>query len=144
MEFIEREASLDPDEDEEFDEDAGEGRPKATNGKQKRGDNFDDSSEEEDDDDDEEAAMIRDGFIVDDGEEEDEEMEDGTMVKVKRRRKRRRSHRDEEEDEVLDEEDLDLMLENTGEGTRDTKVCLRRLSFSRLRLRGVFRASSNG
>jgi transcription elongation factor SPT6 len=44
------------------------------------------------------------------------------MVKVKRRKKRRRSHRDEEEDEVLDEEDLDLMLENTGEGMRDTKV----------------------
>jgi transcription elongation factor SPT6 len=44
------------------------------------------------------------------------------MVKVRRRKKRRRSHRDEDEDEVLDEEDLDLMLENTGEGTRDTKV----------------------
>ena len=47
------------------------------------------------------------------------------MVKVKRRKKRRRSHRDEEDDEGLDEEDLDLMLENTGEGSRETKVRLR-------------------
>lgn len=44
------------------------------------------------------------------------------MVKVKRRKKRRRSHRDEDDDEGLDEEDLDLMLENTGEGNRETKV----------------------
>jgi transcription elongation factor SPT6 len=137
--YIEREASLDPDEDEEeFDEETGEARPKA-NGK-----HFDDSSEEEDDDDDEEAARIRDGFIVDDEEEEDEEMADGTMVAVRRRKKRRRSHRDEEEDEVLDEEDLDLMLENTGEGTRSTKVS-KDPSWPRLLAltRRAFRASLN-
>jgi transcription elongation factor SPT6 len=141
MDFIEREASLDPDEDEEIDEETGEVRPKP-NGKHK---DFDDSSEEEEEEDDEEAARIREGFIVDDEEEEeDEEMQDGTMVSVKRRKKRRRSHRDEEEDEVLDEEDLDLMLENAGEGTRSTKVSKGPSWFRLLVLtRRAFRASLN-
>jgi hypothetical protein len=47
------------------------------------------------------------------------------MVKVKRRKKRRRSHRIDEEDEVLNEEDLDLMLGNTGGSSRDHQVCIR-------------------
>jgi len=128
MDYIVREASLDPDEEEEYDEELGEVKPKPK--KASRHNDFDDSSEEESDDDDEEAARIREGFIVED-DEEDEELEDGTMVKVKRRRKRRRSHRDEDEDEVLDEEDLALMLENTGEGSRDNKVCMHRLPQSR-------------
>lgn len=47
------------------------------------------------------------------------------MKKSKRKKKRRRSQRSEAEDEEgLDEEDLDLMMENTGEGTKPSKVNL--------------------
>ncbi|KAI5807109.1 SH2 domain-containing protein [Geopyxis carbonaria] len=117
--FIDREAELDSDEDielagEQYDEETGEVRRKSAKNAGKPRAEFDDSSEEEDDDDDEEAARIREGFIVDDEEDEEEELEDGTMVKVKKKKKRRRSQREEDEDDGLDEEDLDLMMENTG------------------------------
>ncbi|KAG0135967.1 putative transcription elongation factor spt6 [Tuber indicum] len=116
--FVDREAEMDDDDEldrEEFDEDTGEVRRKADKPNKPPKD-FDDSSEEEDDDDDEEAAKIREGFIVDDEEEdEEEEQADGSMVLIKKRKKkRRRSNREDEEEEGLDEDDLDLVLENTG------------------------------
>lgn len=47
-------------------------------------------------------------------------VDDGSSRK---RRKRRRSQREEEEDDDnLDDEDLDLVMENTGEGSRSTQV----------------------
>jgi len=58
MDYLEREASLDV-EDEEFNEETGKERRKTANGKQKIAEDFEDSSEEEDDDDDEEAARVR-------------------------------------------------------------------------------------
>jgi transcription elongation factor SPT6 len=58
MEFTDREASLDV-EDEEFGEETGEEREGTANRKQKLANDFEDSSEEEDDDDDEEAARVR-------------------------------------------------------------------------------------
>ncbi|KAI5788773.1 SH2 domain-containing protein [Pyronema domesticum] len=134
MDYIEREASLDPEEDEEeFDEEAGENAD-AANGKKKRAEDFDSSEEEDDEDDEEEALRVREGFIVDDEDEDDDE--DGATVKVKRRKKRRRSHREEEEEDVLDEEDLDLVMENTGEGGRDNKSKFKRLKRGREEQRG--------
>lgn len=51
----------------------------------------------------------------DEEEEEEEEQADGSMVMVKKRKKkRRRSQREDEDEEGLDEDDLDLVLENTG------------------------------
>ncbi|ORY86367.1 SH2 domain-domain-containing protein [Protomyces lactucae-debilis] len=95
-------------------------------------DDEDDSSEEEDDDDAEEARRVREGFIVDDDEDQKERKR-----RKKSKNKKKRKHRDladgeadaaettadsrgdrrrrAEEDEELDEEDLDLVLENTGE-----------------------------
>lgn len=62
------------------------------------------------------TEQIAQGFIVDDeDEEEEEEQADGSLVMVKKRKKkRRRSQRDEEDEEGLDEDDLDLVMENTG------------------------------
>ncbi|KAF9363497.1 Transcription elongation factor spt6 [Mortierella sp. NVP85] len=70
-------------------------------------DRDEDDSEDEDDDDEEELKKVRDGFIVDDDEEEDEEDDE-----IVRRKKKKRKKEIIEED--LDEEDLDLMEENTG------------------------------
>jgi transcription elongation factor SPT6 len=89
-----------------------------------------DSSEEESDDDAEEAQRIREGFIVDDDEERRER-------KRRKKNKKKRKHRDvgdeerpdtaesngerrrhQDDDDELDEEDLDLVHENTGEGGR--------------------------
>ncbi|CAN6621212.1 transcription elongation factor Spt6p [Trichomonascus vanleenenianus] len=74
-----------------------------------------DSSEEEEDDDEEELARVRDNFIVDDDEEE---IEDTSMrrKKKKRRRKQRASPEVEERhrNDELEDDDLDLILENTG------------------------------
>lgn len=62
------------------------------------------------------TEQIREGFIVDDeDDEEEEEQADGSLVMVKKKRKkRRRAERDEEDEEGLDEDDLDLVMENTG------------------------------
>lgn len=77
------------------------------------------------------TEQIREGFIVDDeDEEEEEEQADGSLVMVKKKRKkRRRSQRDEEDEEGLDEDDLDLVMENTGvEVHRSSQVCFTSLS----------------
>ncbi|KAI9657626.1 MAG: Transcription elongation factor spt6 [Bathelium mastoideum] len=104
-------------EDEDFDDEAGEtrGKPNGTNGA------IDDSSEEEDDDDDEEAAReVREGFIVE-GDDDDED-EDAARERRRERRKRRRAEREADE-ENLDEEDLDLI----GAGTRPAEPKFKRL-----------------
>lgn len=55
------------------------------------------------------------------------DVDDGSKSREKKRRKRRRSQRDEEDDDDnLDEEDLDLMMENTGEVSRSKQVQSRR------------------
>ncbi|CAE6448974.1 unnamed protein product [Rhizoctonia solani] len=69
-----------------------------------------DDSSEEGEDDETEARKIREGFIVDEDEEDEEDEEEER--RRRRRRKKRRKHREMEED--LDEDDLDLMEENTG------------------------------
>ncbi|KAG4306527.1 hypothetical protein PORY_000515 [Pneumocystis oryctolagi] len=75
-----------------------------------RGDSVTDSSEEEDDDDEEERRKVHEGFIVDDDETDDD------VTKIRRhKRKKRLSDRDKDMDgDELDEEDLDLVMENTG------------------------------
>jgi transcription elongation factor SPT6 len=87
--------------DEDFDENASEPRPKKTNGTNGQ---FDDSSEEDEDLDDE--ARIRAegaGWVVDDLEDEEEEVEHSSRRKKRRRKERERS------EEALDEDDLDLI-----------------------------------
>lgn len=83
-------------------------------------DPFNSSSEDEDEDDDEEEIQkIREGFIVDD----DEEAEHHERKKKKHHHKRRRekegsehsaTQEPEEDEGLLDEDDLDLLMENTG------------------------------
>lgn len=69
-------------------------------------DDDDDEDEEEDEEDEEEARKVAEGFIVDD--EEDSDGENQVAVRRKKRKKV------EDYDEDLDEEDLDLLEENTG------------------------------
>ncbi|KAL9009085.1 MAG: hypothetical protein Q9173_005856 [Seirophora scorigena] len=109
------EAELDSQEDDEsFDEETGEVRPK-TNGVNGLNGHIDDSSEEEDDDDDEEAAAaIRKDFIVEDDEEPEE------RERRRRERKKRRREEREEEEAGLDEEDFDLIGEANPEFERRT------------------------
>lgn len=72
-----------------------------------------DSSEEEEDDDEEEIQKIREGFIVDDEDEEGEK---------RRKKKHKRRHLEPKEDEgLLDEDDLDLLMENSGAKTDKSK-----------------------
>lgn len=81
-----------------------------------------DSSEEEDDDPDE-ARRIAEGFIVDEEDEPDEDEEGSDEESRKRRRKaRRRKRRQEEENEQLDEDDLDLVAENTGVRRKERRL----------------------
>ncbi|KAI9490605.1 SH2 domain-containing protein [Zychaea mexicana] len=94
-----------PDRDEEEENSEEEGEP--TYG---RRNSDDDEDEEEEEDDEEEARQIAEGFIVDDEDEEDHDS-DAEQQKVARRRKRKKIEDFEEE---LDEEDLDLLEENTG------------------------------
>lgn len=70
-----------------------------------------DSSEEEEDDDEEEIERIRDGFIVDD---EDEEGEKRRKKKHKRRHQEREVLQQDDDADRLDEDDLDLVMENSG------------------------------
>lgn len=70
-----------------------------------------DSSEEEEDDDEEEIQKIRDGFIVDDDEEGERERK---KKKHKRRREAEREKEAKEDEGLLDEDDLDLLMENSG------------------------------
>ncbi|KZT42027.1 transcription elongation factor Spt6 [Sistotremastrum suecicum HHB10207 ss-3] len=71
-----------------------------------------DDSSEEPEEDEEEERRVREGFIVDEDDEDEEEGSDEESSRRKRRRKRRRRTR--EEDEALEEDDLDLLEENTG------------------------------
>ncbi|KAI0093685.1 transcription elongation factor Spt6 [Irpex rosettiformis] len=84
-----------------------------------------DDSSEEPEEDEEEERRIREGFIVDEDEDEDEDDEE----ERKRRRKKRRRHRRErerEEEEALEEDDLDLLEENTGTSFKHRLTRLRR------------------
>ncbi|KAG8750747.1 Transcription elongation factor spt6 [Ceratobasidium sp. 428] len=101
-------------EDAEGEDEEGEGDPVAGGG------GTDDSSEEGEDDE-VEVRRVREGFIVDEDEEEEEDDEEER--RRRRRKKKRRKHREMEED--LDEDDLDLMEENTG--TRASRSRLTRL-----------------
>lgn len=84
-----------------------------------------DSSEEEEDDDEEEIQKIREGFIVDD---EDEEANERRKKKHKRRREKAERENGAEEDEGrLDEDDLDLLMENSGVTTSKEKTKFKRL-----------------
>ncbi|KAL4757508.1 chromatin-remodeling histone chaperone SPT6 [Aspergillus foveolatus] len=101
--FVEGEAMLDEEEnEEELVDEYGEGEERLETG----GNQYDSSEEDEDEDDDEDAVRaVREGFIVDEDEEEEERAE-----RRRERRKRRREER-EREDEHLDEEDLELIGE---------------------------------
>ncbi|KAG5645250.1 hypothetical protein DXG03_006667 [Asterophora parasitica] len=76
--------------------------------------NASDDSSEEGEDDEEEARRIREGFIVDEDEDEDEEDDEDERRKKRRKRRKRAHRRREEEEEVLEDEDLELLEENTG------------------------------
>lgn len=82
-----------------------------------------DSSDEDEVDDEEEMRKLRDGFIVDDEEEEGDNSDER-----KRRRHKKKRHRDKQPTEdTLDEDDLDLLLENTGSAPRPVKSKFKRL-----------------
>ncbi|KAK9454459.1 SH2 domain-containing protein [Dipodascopsis uninucleata] len=133
--FVDHSAELDKYGEDE--QDVGSGEEETEYGNRRQNDNGthasddenedrEDSSEEDEEEDEEEMAKIREGFIVDD-DEEDEEVSDGERERRRRRRRKRRRemsengedgdrhHRDDEE---LDEDDLDLVMENTGMNVR--------------------------
>lgn len=73
-----------------------------------------DSSEEEEEDDEEEIQKVRDGFIVDSDEE--------AIIREKRKKKKsKRRHENKEDEGLLDEDDLDLLMENSGAATQKAK-----------------------
>lgn len=77
-----------------------------------------DSSDEDEDDDDEEAMKeIREGFIVDD-EEDEVPGGESTRRHKKKKKKRSRTQISDDEADALDEDDLDLLLENSGQAPR--------------------------
>ncbi|KZV86555.1 transcription elongation factor Spt6 [Exidia glandulosa HHB12029] len=77
--------------------------------------NLDDSSEEEESDE-EEERRVRDGFIVDEDDDDDGDDDDDVKRHKKRRKRRKHSRREEDGDdaEMLEDDDLDLLEENTG------------------------------
>ncbi|PWZ02826.1 transcription elongation factor SPT6 [Testicularia cyperi] len=81
-----------------------------------------DSSEEEDDDDPEEARRIAEGFIAEDDEDEEEDEE----ARRERRRRRKKKRKQNEEDFEVDEDDLELLAENTGQTRRKEAGRLKR------------------
>lgn len=81
-----------------------------------------DSSDEEEDDDPEEARRIAEGFIAEDDEEEDEDDE----ARRERRRRRKKKRKQNEEDFEVDEDDLELLAENTGQSRRKEAGRLKR------------------
>ncbi|CAK5277668.1 unnamed protein product [Mycena citricolor] len=83
-----------------------------------------DSSEEEEEDEDE-ARRVREGFIVD--EDDDEEDEEEKRRRKRRKRKHSRRRDDDDEEEGLEEDDLDLLEENTGASHKRQKNRLTRL-----------------
>lgn len=81
-----------------------------------------DSSDEEEDDDPEEARRIAEGFIAEDDEEEDED----DQARRERRRRRKKKRKQNEEDFEVDEDDLELLAENTGQSRRKEAGRLKR------------------
>ncbi|THH00428.1 hypothetical protein EW145_g7080 [Phellinidium pouzarii] len=81
-----------------------------------QGKNISDDSSEEEEEDEEAARCVREGFIVDEDEDEQEEGEDEEEKRRRKRRKHKHKHRRREVDEGedLDEDDLELLEENTG------------------------------
>ncbi|CDK27228.1 unnamed protein product [Kuraishia capsulata CBS 1993] len=74
----------------------------------------DSSEEDEDDDDDPEAIQkVREGFIVDD-DDDDNDNGDAAQTKKSRRKRRAEAERKVRDDEELDEDDLELLRENSG------------------------------
>ncbi|KAI8995001.1 SH2 domain-containing protein [Pilobolus umbonatus] len=97
-------------------------------------DDDDEEDEEEEEEDEEEARKVAEGFIVDDEDESD--VSDEVAVRRKKRKKV------EDYDEDLDEEDLDLLEENTGiKLNRSTGPKLKRLKRGR---EEVLRDNSRG
>ncbi|KAF8654136.1 hypothetical protein AX16_003667 [Volvariella volvacea WC 439] len=101
----------------------GSGQEEDGEGEEVRPNMLTDDSSEEGEDDEEEAKAIREGFIVEDEEEDEEDEEE--EERRKRRKRRKRNHRREEE-EGLEEDDLELLAENTGMPIKKNKR-LRRL-----------------
>ncbi|CCF53902.1 hypothetical protein NDA14_000064 [Ustilago hordei] len=81
-----------------------------------------DSSDEEEDDDPEEARRIAKGFIAEDDEEEEEDEE----ARRERRRRRKKKRKQNEEDFEVDQDDLELLAENTGQSRRKEAGRLKR------------------
>ncbi|ANB15993.1 chromatin-remodeling histone chaperone SPT6 [Sugiyamaella lignohabitans] len=105
------------------------------------GDN-DDSSEEEEEDDEEEMERVRKGFIVDDDDEDEEENVEESSKKRRKKKRRRptasvssdegneaedRERSSHANDDELDQDDLDLLLENTGGYRREQEKRFKRL-----------------
>ena len=101
------------DEEREIRNDVGE-EENSSNGE---GDDVMDSSEEEEEEDEEAIEKVREGFIVDD--------EDGDPG-VKRRKKHKRK-RNPAENDALDEDDLDLLMENSGQKPKSSEGQFKRL-----------------
>ncbi|EEB09464.1 transcription elongation factor Spt6 [Schizosaccharomyces japonicus yFS275] len=80
-------------------------------------------SSEESETDEEEERKIREGFIVDDDEDEDNIHDASDRHRKKRKKRSMHSH----EEEVLDQEDLELLMENTGVSTNTGSTKLKRL-----------------
>ncbi|TCD64537.1 Transcription elongation factor spt6 [Steccherinum ochraceum] len=90
-----------------------------------------DDSSDESEDDEEAERLIREGFIVDDP-DEDEDDDDDEKERRKRRKRRKKRHRRElSDDEDLEEDDLDLLEENTGASFSRSKHRLTRLRRAR-------------
>ncbi|THH26563.1 hypothetical protein EUX98_g7622 [Antrodiella citrinella] len=91
-----------------------------------------DDSSEEPEEDEEEERRIREGFIVDEDEEDEDEDDDAEKERRKRRKRRKKRHRKEpSDDEGLEEDDLDLLEENTGAAFSRNKHRLTRLRRAR-------------
>lgn len=83
---------------------------------------MEDSSEEDDDDNDEEAIRkVREGFIVDD-DEEDDGIESVKKRRRKHKRRREKETQKEDVDDALDEDDLELLRENSGAAPRSSST----------------------
>ncbi|KAL0946577.1 hypothetical protein HGRIS_012779 [Hohenbuehelia grisea] len=81
----------------------------------------DDSSEEAEEDE-EEERRIRDGFIVDEEEEEEEEEDDDERRRRHKRRKKHHRKRRREDSLDLEDDDLELLEENTGASFRKNRL----------------------
>lgn len=82
-----------------------------------------DSSDEDEEDDPEEARRVAEGFIAEDDEEDDDEDDEARRERRRRRKKKRKQN---EEDFEVDEDDLELLAENTGQAGRKSAGRLKR------------------